>query len=105
MKLSTAFKISGFCLLALAAEAIVVYLIFSNYAFSLVETGQYRLTEAYTTGPMATMAKVFYRVFGVTVAIGVGAPILSLLLMVFRRRSKAHSKPTDPPKQVLKTDR
>ncbi len=54
MKLSTAFKISGFCLFALAAEAVIAYLIFSNYAFSLAETGQYSMPEAYATGPMAT---------------------------------------------------
>lgn len=90
MKLSTALKISGFCLLALAAEAVIAYLIFANYAFSLVETGQYTVREAYSTGPMATMAKVFYGIFGATIAIGIGAPILSLLSMVFQRRSKVH---------------
>lgn len=90
MKLSTALKISGFCLLALAAETVVAYLIFSNYAFSLVETGQYRMSAAYATGPMATMAKMFYGIFGATIAIGIGAPILSLLLMAFQRRSKVH---------------
>lgn len=88
MKLSTALKISGFCLLALATEAVIAYLIFSNYAFSLAETGQYNMPEAYATGPMATMAKVFYGIFSATIAIGVGAPILSLLLMVFQRRPR-----------------
>jgi len=93
MKLSTALKISGFCLLALAAEAFVAYLIFANYAFSLVETGQYRMSSAYTTGPMSTMAKVFYGIFGATLTVGLGAPILSLLSMVFQRWSKTHQKP------------
>jgi hypothetical protein len=88
MKLSTALKISGVCLFALAAEAIIAYLIFSNYAFSLAETGSYNMPEAYTTGPMATVAKVFYGVFGLTVAVAVGAPVVSLLSKVFQQRSK-----------------
>jgi hypothetical protein len=88
MKFSTALKISGFCLFALAAEAVTAYLMFSNYAFSLAETGQYNMPEAYTTGPMSTVAKLFYWVFGVTVAVSVGAPVASLLSMIFQRRSK-----------------
>jgi len=85
MKLSTALRISGACLFAFAAEAIIAYLIFSNYAFSLAETGSYNLPEAYTTGPMAAVAMVFYGVFGLTVAVAVGAPVISLVSKVFRQ--------------------
>jgi hypothetical protein len=85
MKLSTALKISGFCLLALAAEATMAYLIFSNYAYTLTETGQYTATEAYYSGPIGTVAKVFYGIFGVTIAVAVGAPLISLLSRLFQK--------------------
>lgn len=90
MRPSTAIKISGICLLAVAAESLLAYLIFSNYAFSLADIGQYSSREAYSTGPMATVAMFFYGVFGVTVAIGVGAPLVSLLSLSFRKKSKNH---------------
>lgn len=90
MKLSTALKISGVCLLAIGVEAIAAYLVFSNYAFTLAETGQYNILEAYSSGPMRTMAKVFYGIFGVTVAVGVGAPLVSLLALAIRRRPQIH---------------
>ncbi len=90
MKFSTALKISGVCLLALAAEVLLSYQIYSNYAFTLAETGQYNMPEAYSTGPLGTLAKVFYAIFGVTLAIGIGAPLLALLSLVFRRHPKAH---------------
>ena len=85
MKLSTALKISGLCLLALVVETVMAYLIFSNYAFTLAETGQYTVAEAYSNGPLGTIAKVFYGIFGVTIAVAVGAPIISLLSMLFRK--------------------
>lgn len=89
MKLSTALKISGLCLLALGAELVMAYFIFSNYAFSLAETGQYGSPEAYTTGPLGALAKVFYGVFAVTLVIGVGAPLLACLSLAIRHYSKA----------------
>ena len=89
MKFSTALKISGVCLLALAAEVLLSYQIYSNYAFTLAETGQYSAQEAYSTGPMATVAQVFYGIFGVTLAIGIGAPLVSLVTMVIQGRSRA----------------
>jgi hypothetical protein len=85
MKLSTALKISGFCLLALAVETIMAYLIFSNYAFTLVETGRYTTAEAYSSGPMGTVAMVFYGIFGATIAVVVGAPLISLLSRLFQK--------------------
>jgi len=86
MKLSTAFKISGLCLFALAAELVLAYVIFSNFAFTLADSGQYSVAEAYSTGPMGTMAKVFYGIFGLTVAVGIGAPLSSLFSSVFRKK-------------------
>ena len=85
MKLSTALKISGLCLLALVVETIMAYLIFSNYAFTLAETGQYSVAEAYSSGPMGTIAKIFYGIFGATIAVAVGAPLLSLLSLILRK--------------------
>ena len=85
MKLSTAFKISGICLFALGAEAILSYLVFSNHAYRLAETGEYSIAEAYASGPMGKMAKGFYAVFGLTIFIGLAAPIVSLLTMAYKR--------------------
>ena len=85
MKFSTAFKISGFYLLALAIELVSAYFVFSHYAFSLTESGQYSAAEAYSTGPMGTLAKVFYGIFGGTVAIAILAPVLALLSLLIRR--------------------
>ncbi len=90
IKFSTAIKITGLCLLALGMELIAAYFIFSNYAFSLAKTGQYPMREAYTTGPMGTLAKAFYGVFAITIAIGVGAPLISLLSIMFRRFPKGY---------------
>ncbi len=85
MNLSTALKISGLCLLALVAETVMAYLIFSNYAFTLAETGQYTVAEVYSSGPLGTIAKVFYGIFGVTIAVAAGAPLLSVLSLVLRK--------------------
>lgn len=85
VKLSTAFKISGVCLFALAAEAILSYLIFSNYAYQLAETGEYNFAEAYSSGSMGAMAKGFYAVFGITAAIGIAAPIISIITIVYKK--------------------
>jgi hypothetical protein len=89
MKLSTAFKISGVCLAAIGVEAVAAYLIFANYATTLAETGQYTLPEAYSSGPLGVLAKVFYGLFGVTLAIGIGAPLVALISVVFQRRSES----------------
>ena len=88
MKLSTAFKITGLCFAALIVEAMLSYLIYSNYAFTLAETGDYNAAEAYSSGPMARVNRTFYALFGVTIAVGVAAPVFSLISMIFRRRPK-----------------
>jgi len=88
MRFFTAIKISGLCLLALGVELIMAYFIFSNYAFSLAETGQYTIQEAYTKGPMGVMAKAFYGAFAITIAICVGAPLIAFLSMIFRHSPK-----------------
>ena len=92
MQLSTAFKISGICLAALLGELILTYFIFTNYALMLAETGQYgNIRGAYTTGPLAGVAKVFYGIFLVTAAIAIAAPVLALVSMLIRWRSKDNS--------------
>lgn len=91
MKLSTALKISGVCLLALVAELLLAYLVFSNYAFNLAATGQYTVREAYTAGPMGNVARMFYGLFAVTVAVGVASPLVALLLQIIRPRPRADS--------------
>lgn len=73
--------------MALAAEAILAYLMYSNYAIHMAELGRYNVREAYTTGPMATTAKIFYAVFSATVAIGLGAPLLAILTRLFAKNS------------------
>ncbi len=90
MKFPTVLKISEVWLLALVVELVLAYLIFSNYAFSLAETGQYHVRTAYAAGPMARVAKVFYAIFSVTSAVGLGALLFDLLSLIFRRRSGAH---------------
>lgn len=68
MTFATASKISGVCLLALAAEILAAYFLFSNYVYDLAQTGGYTVQEAYATGPIAPAADVFYLLFGVTSA-------------------------------------
>jgi hypothetical protein len=85
MTFSTALKVSGVFLLALAAEALAAYFLFSNYAYDLADTGEYTVEEAYTTGPIGPAARVFYVLFAVTA----GAVLVPLLIAVvsfaFRR--------------------
>lgn len=85
MTLLTAFKISGMCLGALAAEAVLAYYLFSNFAYELAEQGQYGVREAYIGGPAGAMAKVFYVVFGVTLLAAVAVPLIALLIVGVRR--------------------
>ncbi|MBI5197875.1 MAG: hypothetical protein HZA19_04625 [Nitrospirae bacterium] len=92
MKFSTAFTISGICLAALLGELILTYFIFTNYALTLAETGQYgNIRGAYKTGPLAGVAKIFYGIFLVTAAIAIVAPVMALVTMLIRGRSKGHS--------------
>lgn len=86
MTFTTAFKISGVCLLALAAEALAAYFLFSNYAYDLAQTGEYTLREAYTEGPIGPPAKVFYVVLGVTAAAALLAPLIAVMSLPFTRR-------------------
>lgn len=86
MTFSTALKVSGVFLLALAAEALAAYFLFSNYAYDLAGTGEYTVEEAYTTGPIGPVARMFYILFGVT-AIGALVPLLiAVISFVFIRR-------------------
>lgn len=82
---STALKISGVCLLALGAEAILAYYMFSNYAFSLAESGQYSMAEAYTSGPMSNLARLFYILFGLTITVAMGSLLVALMTWLVHR--------------------
>jgi len=86
MTFSTASKISGVCLLALAAEVLAAYFLFSNFAYDLARTGEYTIEEAYVQGPLGPVVEVFYVLFGVTAAGALGAPLIAALTFPFRRR-------------------
>jgi hypothetical protein len=77
MTFSTAAKLSGVCLLALAAEVLAAYFLFSNFAYDLARTGEYTIEEAYTQGPVGPVVKVFYVLFGVTAAGALAAPLIA----------------------------
>lgn len=85
MTFSTAWKITGICLIALAAEAVLAYFLFSNYAFSLAETGQYANAEAYASGPMGNLATLFYVMFGLTIAAAMGSLLTALTTRIIHR--------------------
>ena len=97
MKFITALKISAVCLVALAVEMVLAYFIWSDYAFSLVESGQYTASESYSQGPMKTLARIFYGIFGVTLAVGLGAQVFSLLSLPFSDRSRPQDPSDSPP--------
>jgi len=81
----TAFKISGLCLGAFAAEAVLAYYLFANFAYELADQGQYGVREAFTEGPAGAMAKIFYVVFGVTLLAAVATPLIAVLIAGVRR--------------------
>lgn len=90
--------ISGTCLAALAAEAILSYLVFSNVAYEMAESGQYNMREAYSSGPIGLTAKMFYAIFGLTAAIGVGAPVIALVSLILSQ-SKSPPPPANKPEK------
>lgn len=85
MTFATASKISGVCLLALAAEVLAAYFLFSNYVYDLAQTGSYTVQEAYTTGPIGPAADLFYLLFAVTAAAAVTAPLIAAVSYAFTR--------------------
>jgi len=102
MTFATALKISIACLAALAAEAVLAYYLFLNFAYELADSGQYSSTaESYATGPMGTLATMFYAVFGVTAAAGLLAPLVAAASWIARGRPPQPSRDTDaiPPKR------
>jgi hypothetical protein len=97
MTFSTAAKISSVCLLALAAEVLAAYFLFSNFAYDLARTGEYTIEEAYTQGPVGPVAKVFYVLFVVTAAAALVAPLIAAATYPFtRRRSGDHRGDASP---------
>src|SRR3990172_12046144 len=102
MTFATALKISITCLAALTAEAVLAYYLFLNFAYELADSGQYSAAEAYATGPMGTLARIFYGVFGVTAAAGLLAPLVAAAAWIARGRPPQasphpHALPPNPP--------
>ncbi len=100
MTFATASKISGVCLLALAAEVLAAYFLFSNYAYDLARTGAYSISEAYAeglSGPIASAAKVFYVLFAVTAAAALVAPVIAAASFAFTRRRALGGSASGPP--------
>jgi hypothetical protein len=85
MTFSTALKVSGVFLLALAAEALAAYFLFSNYAYDLANTGEYTIEEAYTTGPIGPTAKIFSVLFAATAGAAVVPLLIAVASVPFRR--------------------
>ena len=90
MTFATALKVSIACLAALAAEAVLAYYLFLNFAYELADRGQYNAPEAYAAGPMGTLATMFYAVFGATAAVGLLAPLVAAVSWI------AHGRPPQP---------
>jgi hypothetical protein len=102
MTFATALKISITCLAALAAEAVLAYYLFLNFAYELADSGQYSSTaEAYAAGPMGTLATMFYGVFAATAAAGLLAPLVAAVSWIARGRPPQPSRDADvlPPKR------
>ncbi len=99
MTFTTAFKISGVCLLALAAEALAAYFLFSNYAYDLAQSGTYTVREAYTeglSGPMASAAKVFYGLFSATAMAALVAPLIAAVSFALTRGRPRGARVSQP---------
>ncbi len=86
MTFSTAFKVSGVFLLALGAELLAAYFLFSNYAYDLANTGEYTVEEAYTTGPIGSAATIFYILLGVTAFAACVPPLIAAVSFALGRR-------------------
>jgi hypothetical protein len=87
MKFSTALKISGILLAALIGEIFLVYFIFNNYALTQAETGQYgNIRGAYTTGPLAGVARIFYGIMLITGVLALLPLLAALISIPFRRK-------------------
>ncbi len=87
MTFSTASKISGVCLLALAAEVLAAYFLFSNYVYDAAQTGTATIQELYLNGPVPPAVSVFYVLFAVTAAAALVAPLIAAVSYAFGRRA------------------
>lgn len=83
MTFSSAAKISGVCLLALAAEVLAAYFLFSNYVYDAARTGTDTIQDLYIHGPIAPAVRVFYVLFAVTGAAALVAPVLAAVSFAF----------------------
>jgi hypothetical protein len=95
MTFSTASKISGVCLLALAAEVLAAYFLFSNYVYDVAQTGAYTVRELYMNGPIAPAVDVFYVLFAVTGAAALVAPLIAAVSSAFGPRRAQDPGATD----------
>lgn len=95
MTYSTASKISGVCLLALAAEVLAAYFLFSNYVYDVAQTGTYTVQELYMNAPIAPAVDVFYVLFAVTGAAALVAPLIAAVSFVFGPRRARDPGVTD----------
>jgi hypothetical protein len=86
MRFSTAFRVSGVFVLALAAEVLAAYFLYSNYAYDLANSGEYTVQEAYASGPIGPVVKAFYGLFAVTAAAALVPPLIAAVSFAFRRR-------------------
>jgi hypothetical protein len=104
MTFATALRVSGVFALALAAELLAAYFLFSNYAYDLANTGEYTVEEAYTSGPIGPAAAMFYGLFGVTAAAALVPWLLAAVSFAFGRRDEPLPTRSEPPR-VLPPER
>jgi hypothetical protein len=98
MTFSTAFKVSGVFLLALGAELLAAYFLFSNYAYDLAKTGEYTVEEAYTAGPIGSTATMFYVLLGVTLFAACVPPVIAAVSFALGRRDTGNPNADEPPR-------
>jgi hypothetical protein len=100
MTFSTAFKVSGVFLLALGAELLAAYFLFSNYAYDLANTGEYTVEEAYATGPIGSAATMFYVLLGVTTLAACVPPLIAAVSFAFGRRGARNPNGGESPRMM-----
>lgn len=95
MTFATAWKIAGACLIAFLAEIVLAYYLFANFAYELSPLGAARSTGAAPLEtPLTVLARVFYLVGGLTIGVGLLAPLAATVSWIIRGR------PSEPPDQT-----
>lgn len=98
MRFSTAFRVSGVFVLALAAEVLAAYFLYSNYAYDLANSGDYTVQEAYASGPIGPVVKAFYVLFAVTAAAALIPPVIAAVSFAFRRHTPPRPGANESPR-------